>query len=48
MRTFILLTVGAVVIGAIATGHGSALLSAISRGFGFGIGREVAHTIMRH
>jgi hypothetical protein len=39
--------IAVVIVGmAVATGHGSAMMTSIERGLGWGIGREVAHHLV--
>jgi hypothetical protein len=46
-RPLALILAAAIVIGTLATGRGSSLAMSIMRGFGWGIGREVAHGLFR-
>lgn len=44
-RPVAILLASLIILSALATGHGSTLASSVARGFGWGVGREVAHGI---
>ena len=46
MSRFAIVLIALVIVGmAVASGQGSTLLSSVERGLGWGIGREVAHSL---
>jgi hypothetical protein len=48
VRVWLAIAAVAIVAVALSAGDGPALLRSLIRGFGWGIGREVAHDLVRH
>ena len=48
MRYAMLGIAAVLLIAAVTAGHGQGLMRSIVHGFGWGIGREVAHDVVKH